>query len=277
MKFGLSTLGSALALLSANYASADLSDDVSLIAEREFGIHVRSAAEQTLNDAFVEVYFRPLHDLGVTIADREKFAQLIPVSDRSPYIEDVLGRMIEAYSNGFSSGQLAELSAQMREDPTANLSDIFATQVPTQAGNIAERIYEDAIEQVASDLKGERNANPAQEALVGLLAGAQAAPEMWTDDDFLRAWGETLDSAQFAHAMVVDIGFEHLLEGFASEIRQIERPMTNPVTLAAIRTEGVLNFANRTQRQALLRQFDPAESGTGARFIRPPNDPELSE
>jgi len=65
-----------------------------------------------------------------------------------------------------------------------------------------------------------------------------------------------------------------ILVSFGHEIGRLERDLDNPVVLAALRTDGVLKFANPVQRQTLLRQLStPNDSRDGAgtaRFVKPP-------
>ncbi|MEP6021472.1 MAG: hypothetical protein ABJ251_23615 [Paracoccaceae bacterium] len=198
--------------LNGHIAFATPQADAALIVERTFDQEWSDNAKRAVSSSFVHVYSQPLLELGgISIADSEKFAALIPDEDIAPYINKLKMKQIDALVSIYSPEELAQIAQILRLDENATFTDIFS-----------------------EDLKQRHD-------------------------------GTGRSSKHFAFGLS-GLTIIPLLE----EIRQTERELNNPVTIAALETDGVLKFSSFTQRQALLRQLSSSENTGSARFIKAP-------
>ena len=182
--------------------------DIDLIVERTFDQEWSDAAKRVVSSGFVPVYFQPLLELGgISIADSEKFAALIPDEIIAPYVNKLKAKQIDALVSIYSPEELAQIAQILRLDENATFADIFSE---------------------GHDGTG----SPSKHITFGL------------------------------NVLVII----PLLE----EIKETERELNNPVTIAALKTDGVLEFSSFTLRQTLLRQLSSSENTGSARFIKAP-------
>ncbi|MEO9514413.1 MAG: hypothetical protein ABJH45_12315 [Paracoccaceae bacterium] len=198
--------------LNSHIALATPQADVALIVERIFGQEWSDKVKRDLSSSFVHVYSQPLLELGgISIADSEKFAALIPDEDIAPYIHKLKAKQIDALVSIYSPEELAQIAQILRLDENTTFADV-----------------------VSEDFKQLHDVT-----------------------------GRSSKHTAFGFSVFAIIP---LLE----EIRQIERELNNPVTIAALKTDGVLKFSSFTHQQALLRQLSPSENTGNARFIKAP-------
>ena len=123
-----------------------------------------------------------------------------------------------------------------------------------------------------------------RKALIALEQARSTAQSSGSDDPIVIALEELIvqinglalfaeDSAErIGQEIGITVGSLFRVVAYGQEIAQIEFEANNPVTIAAIKTDGVLRFANPVQRQNLLRQLSPSEPSGGIQFVRPLGD-----
>ncbi|SMX31087.1 hypothetical protein [Octadecabacter ascidiaceicola] len=238
--------------------------DAQLIIQRSTGAEWDTLVEQTLRAAFVQAYFGPISDRSVRIADGEAFAALIPNEEVAPYEDQMRAVPLELMMHYYSADQLASIAAIMRIDETATLEDIKSNALSERA--------EAALAQARADAQVSGADDAATQELEALTAQLNAFSAMVES-----GLGESM-----AQDIGVGMGALTKLMSFSREISQLERHANNPVTIAAIETDGVLAFSNPVQHRSLLREITShpaaiasdegatAQETGGIRFIRPP-------
>lgn len=226
--------------------------DARFIAQRELDAYYRSPVEDSLRTHLVAIYFKPISELGIVIEDEEAFRGLIPSEDLAPFIEDLEMRLSSAYLSLLSPEMIATIAAILRADEQATLAKIFA--------DAGERNYAAALEQARAEQSESQSDDPDIARLEELVVQTKAFSAMMKDvgDDSV---------AKYLAFSLTPVG---ALDRYHRSISKIEKPLQNPVTLAAIRADGILKFANPVQRQNLIRQLSTNEETSGIRFIGPP-------
>ncbi len=236
-------------LLGCQAALATPREDATYIVERNLGPEAMDHIRGMLKDQFVEVYFVPLSGRGIEIADRDAFAELIPDEDIAPFLERFLSQSVETYLSIYTPEKLTALAALLHADEGATLEEVITRYDQQRYEAAFARLRTQATPTGADD----PNANAMKEVTVRL-----------------EAIGVLLDEEPLLHDIPASFGPIFTLLGFRHEIAELERDFDNPVTLAAIQTDGVLRFANPVQRETLLRQLSPPKNTGGIRFIKPP-------
>lgn len=228
--------------------------DASLIVERSQNLVWKETLRQTLKKSFVTVYFRPISGRGISIADQDRFIELVPDEDIAPYLDRLRSRAVEYYLSVYTTEQLAAIAIVLRADEDATMEEILS--------DAYNQRFALALEQARASAQSSGSDDPLVIGLEELIVQLNALSATLEGD------GAEAIAQDFAQA----IGHLFALMGYADEITRIEVEPTNPVTVAAIKTDGVLRFANPVQRQTLLRQLSGSETTGGVRFIKPPAD-----
>ncbi len=230
-------------------------EDALFIVQRSSSPAWDDRVDLMLREAFVATYFRPISGQSVEIADFDRFIELIPDQDIAPYVERMNSEMVEVVLSIYRPDQLVRYAAALRADENATLQDIFEAE--TQRRSAAE------LERARLNRQRSGSDDPNVIALEELVVELDATTALLQGET-----GENL-----AQSMAGSMKTLSMLMGFTREIRQIEQPPNNPVTIAALKADGILSFANPVQRQSLLRQFSTSENSGGSSsilFVRPP-------
>lgn len=248
-------------LISGQATSATPQADASFIVQRNSNPAWMKIVHRKLKEAFVTVYFKPISELGVEIAEIEQFIELIPNEDIAPYVDRLTSKTVEIYLSVYTPEQLASIAAVLRADENATMEEILSEEY--------QRRHAVALEQARTNAQPSGSDEP-------LLVGLE---ELTVQLNAVAATLEGDGGEAIVQSMALGIGSLITLMGYTREITQIEQNPDNPVTIAALRADGVLRFANPVQRQTLLRQFSDSERTGGIQFIKPPaNDAqELSQ
>ena len=238
--------------LSGQVALATPQADASFIAQRSQDPAWLNSVQKSLKSAFVTVYFRPISGQGIKIANSEKFIELIPDEDIAPYLDRLISRTAEIYLSVYTPEQLASIATVLRADEDATVEEIFSEEY--------QQRYAAALEQARSNAHSSGSDDPLVIGLEELTVQLNAVSAM------LKGGG----AERLGQDMALGIGSLFTVMGYSREITKIEREPNNPVTIAAIKADGVLRFANPVQRQTLLRQLSASKNTGGIRFIKPP-------
>ena len=236
-------------LCAGQTALATPQSDAKLIAQRSTDW---SSIAQDLKKAFVQVYFRPISKQGVEIADEDKFAALIPDDDIAPYIRKLAEKGVENYLKLHSPERLAMIAAILRADEEATVKDILDEENQQRSLAALEKARAEAVPSGADD--------PLTLEIEEITVRLKAFYEML----------EGKGSEQMLQDLAFALRFATDIISYAMEIQQREVRANNPVTIAAIKTNGVLSFANPVQRQTLLRQLSGPKREFGIQFKKPP-------
>ena len=239
-------------MLSGHATWATPQADARFIAERELDAFWTSKIEDALRSYFVAVYFKPISGRGIAIADEEAFRRLIPAEDIAPYLDDLVKRIAPTYLAVLSPEQLETMAAVLRVDKEATVAKILS--------DAEDRKFAVALEQARANQNKSQSDDPVVVQLEELAVQMEAFSLM-IEDGGAELIGQSLGLG-LAPLRAMDV--------YHRSIRKIEKPAQNPVTLAAIKTNGVLRFANPVQRQGLIRQLSTSEGTGNIRFIRPP-------
>ena len=238
--------------LSGQVALATPQADASFIAQRNQDPAWMKTVRQMLKESFVTVYFRPISGHGVKIANVDQFIELIPDEDIAPYVDRLMSRTVEIYLSVYTPEQLASIATVLRADEDATVEEIFSEEY--------QQRYAAALEQARSNAHSSGSDDPLVIGLEELTVQLNAVSAM------LKGGG----AERLGQDMALGIGSLFTVMGYSREITKIEREPNNPVTIAAIKADGVLRFANPVQRQTLLRQLSASKNTGGIRFIKPP-------
>ena len=252
MRNVLKVLSLSMLLLSGHVTWATPQADARFIAERELDAFWTSKIEDALRSYFVAVYFKPISGRGVVIADEEAFRRLIPAEDIAPYLDDLVTRIAPTYLAVLNPEQLATMAAILRADKEATVAKILS--------NAEDRKFAVALEQARAKKNKSQSNDPTIAHLEELTVQMEAFSLM-IEDGGAELIGQSL-ALGLAPLRAMDV--------YHRSIMKIEKPAQNPVTLAAIKTNGVLRFANPVQRQGLIRKLSKSEGTGNIRFIRPP-------
>ncbi len=224
-------------------------EDATYIVQRKLDPESSYSIRRFLKDQFVGVYYAPLSGLGIELIDKEAFTNLIPDEDIAPFVERLSSQSVETYLSINTPEKLAALVALLRADEGATLEEVIS------------RYDQQRYEAVLSQLRTQATPSDSDDPTV--IAMEEVTLQ-------LEAFGSFLDEEPLLRDMSASVSPFFALLGFRQEIAELERDFDNPVTLAAIRADGVLRFANPVQRTTLLRQLSPRESTGGIRFVKPP-------
>lgn len=245
-----------LCLISAMFigqsALATPRDDAMFIAKRDFGQGANNMGREIFEEAFVDVYYKPIKGLGIEIVDKDKFADLIPDEDVAPYIERLAAKYVDVYLKAFSPEQLELTVAIMRVDKQAMASNILSQ-------NTKHRLVM-ALEQARANAQPSVSDDPLVAELEDLVQRL----------DILASALAENQAELLSQRLALAVSFLFLIMPLIDEISEIEKKRDNPITIAAIKANGILRFANFTQRQNLLHQLSEPEKTGGIRFIKPP-------
>ncbi|MDF1668596.1 MAG: hypothetical protein P1U83_03195 [Roseovarius sp.] len=241
-----------LLLLSGQGTLATPQGDANFIVQRNFDAAWMKIVHRKLKEAFVVVYFRPIAGLGVKIADEDKFIDIIPDEAIAPYVDRLMSKTAERYLSVYTPEQLASVVAVMRADTDATMEKILSEDY--------QRLHAAALEQARTNAQRSGSDDPLVIELEELTVQLNAFVTM-LDGDGGEAIGQSI-------ALGLDPLF--LLMGYTREITQIEQKPDNPITIAALRADGILSFANFVQRQTLLQQFSTSDRTGGILFAKPP-------
>lgn len=228
-------------------------DDARLIVQRSSNPESLEFFQRSLRKQFVDVYFHPIAGQGVRIADEERFMDLIPDEDVSPFIDRLLSETVENFVSTFSAEQLAAIAAVMRLDENATLQEILSEQYRQE--------YVAALSEARSGATPSGSDDP-------LVVGLEEV--IIRLDAMTRALDANAGKALVQH-MTMGVGFISALLKYNQEITQMNRELDNPVISAALKADGILSFSNPVQRQILLRERSVSEGKSGARFLKPPS------
>jgi hypothetical protein len=242
-------------LFSGNVALATPQDDAKFIANRETS---SSSAwmeniETLLKDAFVTIYYKPIPGDGIQIADSAKFADLIPDEDIEPYIARLISNRVEFYLAAFSPEQLEALAAILRSSDDLTALDVLSKDFDSRHGTALEHARANNVQQSGSN-------DPLVEELEELTIRLDA---------FSATLEENGESLGLIVASSIAPVFQLLRE--REKIVKLERPLDNPVTVAAIKSEDILKFANPVQQRILIRQLTSSEKTGGIQFMKSPS------
>lgn len=252
MRFLLKTLLLLSFALSGQTTLASPRDDARLIVQRSVNPEFIDFVEQKLKRQFVDVYFKPISGQGISINDIERFTDLIPDEDITPFVDRMLSQTVENLLSTYTPKQLASIATIMREDKDVTLNDILSEQY--------QQKYILALEQSRSTIERSGSDDPIVVGLEELIIQLDAMTESLNDDS-----GKAL-----AQEFAIGVGQIFALVRFNQEIARIERELDNPVTVAALKADGILKFANPVQKQTILRKLSASESSGSIRFLRPP-------
>lgn len=240
--------------LCAQGALATPQADANYIAQRSLNPTALKDLKRVLKEPFVAVYFRPLSELGIEIADMDRFVDLIPDEDIALVLERYMSRTAQKYLSTYTPEQLAALAALLRADPDTSMLEILS--------EVYQRKLTAALEQARTEAKPSGLDDPRVKELEELSVQLNAFNALLDDDvTFFLA----PDTAASSIAALLSLG------GYKRDVAQLHRKLNNPVTMTAIREDGILKFANPVQRQTLLRQFSVSDNTGGARFVKPPS------
>jgi len=241
-------------LLSGPVALATPDADARYIAQRNLGSAKLNAVQRVIKESFVEVYFRPIKklELGIKIIDKERFIDLIPDEDVAPFLDQYLAQSTESYLKLYTAEQLSSIATLLRADENASMEEILSEQYRAK-----QTI---ALEQAHARAQASGSDNVLVTGLEEIIEQLDAIDTLFDSDS-----GEGL-----AQVLAEGVAPIFTLIGYHTQILAIQRKADNPVTIAALKADGVLRFANPVQRQTALRQLSAVENAGGIRFIKPP-------
>ncbi len=243
---------STMLLLNGQSALATPQADASYIVQRNMDPDTLEFVRRHLKSAFVSVYHRPLSELGIEIADIDRFIELIPEDDIAPFVDHFLSQTAERYLLIYTPEQLSSIAALLRADESATMEEILSEEYRQR--------YADALGKARAQAVPSGSDDPTVIAAEELIVQLEAVNAIFEDGG----------AEAFAKNMAASIAPLFILVGYGHQIGQLQRELDNPVTLSLLETDGVLLFANPVQRQALLRQLSAPESTGGIRFLKPP-------
>lgn len=246
-------------LLSGQATLATPTADASFIIQRGLDPVWQESFHRQLKEAFVTAYFKPVSGNGIEIANMDMFVDLIPDEDIAPFTARLISANVEIYLSIYTPDQLAMIASVLRSDIDATVEEIFSKKYQQE--------YAVALEQARTNaqLLG------SDDSLVVELE------EITKQIDALLAMAEDRGPEAMRHILKLGLTQVFAIVGFSRQIKLIEKEPDNPVTIAAIETNGVLNFANPVQRTTLLSQLSTSKNTGGIHFIRPPaNSSELN-
>lgn len=252
MRFLLKTLLLLSFALSGQAGLASSRDDARLIVQRGVNPEFLDFIEHKLKGQFVGVYFKPLSGQGISISDVERFTDLIPDEDVTPFVDRMLSQTVENLLSTYTPGQLALIATIMRDDKDATLQDILSEQYRQK--------YILTLEQSRATADRSGSDDPIVVGLEELIVQLDAMTELLNGDS-----GKAL-----VQEFAIGVGQIVTLFSFNQEIARIERELDNPVAVAALKADGILKFANPVQKQTILRELSASESTGGIRFLKPP-------
>ena len=239
-------------LLSGQATLATPQADASFIVHRSADQAWMKIVHRKLKEAFVTSYFMPISGFGIEIADMDQFVDLIPDEDIAPYVNRLMSKTVDLYLSTYTPEQLASIAAVMRADKDATIEEILSADY--------QRRHAVALEQARSNAQPSGSNDPLVMELEALTVQLSALTTALKGDG-----GEAI-----GQSMAVGLAPLFTLMGDTRVIEQMEQKPNNPVTIAALRADGILSFANPVQRKTLLRQFTASESTGGIQFKRPP-------
>ncbi|MEL6681905.1 MAG: hypothetical protein AAFQ09_04585 [Pseudomonadota bacterium] len=234
-------------------------DDALLIAERWFDEQWREMAEDRIKRAFVAAYFQPLAGQGISILDEDRFMALVPATDIAPHMTRLIAQIATGYEAVLTPAQLAAFSEVLRADQGLTLSEMMSDNF--------QRKLTDALDEVRLSAPASDTDDPEVLALQELAVQLEAFEQAMSDGG----------AEAFGQGLVLGISPLFAIMRTAGDIGRMEVDLNNPVSIAALRANGVLRFSNPVQRQTLLRQVDRSDVAGGIRFIRPPSSAAGSE
>lgn len=238
--------------LNGQMAFATPQDDARFIVERGQTTAQTQTFEDYLRKAFVTVYARPLSEFGIEIADTDQFMALIPDTDIAPYVERMTAEYIETYLSVYTPEQLAVIATLLRTDENATLKSIIEQE--------NRQRYAAALAQAHADFPQSGSTDP-------LVIGIE---EMTLQLDVFNTLFDDDGAEQLAQGIGRGMSILFTLMRYDREIKSLQPARDHPVTIAALKANGVLAFSNPVQRQTLLRQLAPPTTTGGIQFIKPP-------
>lgn len=227
--------------------------DANLIALRNLNPALVEDLQQRLKKWFVDVYFKPISGQGIEIADLDGFIDLIPDEDIAPYVDRLVENHAETLLSALPHDQLATIAAIMRTDQDATMQDIRSEQYLNE--------YIAALEQARSNTEPLKLNSLAEKEVEALILQMDVVATL--------LGGKTGDA--LVQDLSIGLGYVSMLLEVGHEIEQIEHVADNPVTIAAVKADGVLKFPNPVQRQILLRRLSGSNNADGIKFLKPPS------
>lgn len=226
--------------------------DARLIAQRSLDPELLEFTKRKLKERFVDVYFKPLSGQGIEIKDAKRFVELIPDKDIAPFLDRMFSQNVENLLQIYTPEQLASIATIMRADEYATLHDVLSEEY--------QRDFLVALEEARSTAERSGSDDPVVVGIEELFVHLKALTETLKGES-----GKAL-----AQELAVGVGQIFALVSFNEEIGQIERDIDNPVTIAALKANGILRFANPVQRQSILRENSVSDGTGGVRILKPP-------
>lgn len=243
----------ALFVSNGQFALATPLSDAMFIAQRNVEKLSDTSIEKHLKEQLVQVHARPLLAEGIKINDAGRFAELIREEDIAPLKELYLSDIVERYVLTFTPEQLSVIASLMRENDTISFGQILS---------------KDFAQQQAAALKQARaSATPSGLDDPLILQAEQMVRKLNVLNELLQNERGGFMMEGIALAMSSAIGAMRV----GREIDGLQRGIDHPVTIAALKADGVLGFANLVQRQSLLRKFAAPTRTGGVSFQRPPS------
>jgi hypothetical protein len=253
MRYLLKTLLIVVFLAFGQTATATPEEDAAFIAQRHLQFEGSFKVENYIRSAFVKVYFRPLSETGVRIRDAEAFQSYIPDEEVQPYLEEYAAHFSKIYFMMFSPEKLAWIAAHLRADPNLSPSDVLDAEFRQKY----EAAYEQSRAKMNPDASNDPNVQGILEATARLDAFTTFLEEEGAAEDFAKGLSAAVQTFSTLHSYHRDITKSH-------------RSLNNPVTIAVLKADGVLQFSNPVQRNNLLRKLEGPTHVGGARFIKVP-------
>jgi hypothetical protein len=236
-------------LVTGHAALASPRDDAVYIVQRDLTPEWLDRVRSTIGRAFVFVYSKPLLRLNIEVADEDQFLELIPDEDIAPFVERYRVGLVEAYLSVYTPEQLAVVAEFLRADEGAKAEDLFS--------EVYLQKHIDALQHARANAQTLSSDDPQVKELEEFIAHQNAS---------MASLEDSID--EIAQDTTVAFATLFTLMGYVMEINELEREFDHPVTVAALKTDGVFNYSNPVQRQTLIRELSSFESTSGIQFIQ---------
>lgn len=224
--------------LTGQVLSASPKDDATYLAQQMLSNEALETTRELLRRRLVVAYEDPLAEVGVSIADHDRFAAMLPNSATDGAIDNILQRIENKYLELFTPQQLAEIAAFHRSDLGQKLLNAHKEQALQDS-------YDNNLDVRFADIHAHEQS---------YLAQLLTPEELVEFDNFSESdAGKVLQ--ENANRLGTTAGFSVL--GRIMEVSMSE-PQINLDTLYMIdilETDGIIAFPNRIWRNDLIKQL----------------------
>jgi hypothetical protein len=224
--------------LTGQALSASPKDDATYLAQQMLSNEALETTRELLRRRLVVAYEDPLAEVGVGIADHDRFAAMLPNSATDGPINNILQRIENKYLELFTPQQLVEIAAFHRSDLGQKLLNALEEQALQDS-------YDNNLGVRFTDIYAHEQSYLAQ------LLTPEELLEFYTfsESDSGKALQEN------ANSLGTTAGFSVIGRIMEVSMSEPQIDLDTPYMIDILETDGIIAFPNRIWRNDLIKQL----------------------